>query len=341
MPEDYYKILSVSRKATDDEIKAAYKRLAAESHPDKHPDDPHAEEKFAMINGAYRVLRDAAKRKEYDAEMSGPAPPTTARPGPPGTAGNRPQPGPSRPAGGSPMSDLLGGMGAGMFGGFSPGATGKTVPGSPAPASAPSAETPITITIEDAMQGAQKIHKIDARVSCPDCRGSGRITKNMGPTTCPTCSGKGQVRRSEEVQVSVPAGIEEGGKLRVRGKGGVDSRGQRGDLILTVRIAKDGRYELEGRNLLMDAPIPYTVLTLGGEASVETPAGEKKISVPAGTQNGARLKMPGMGLPALGTTKPAGDLYVRVKVAIPQTVGAAERKLLIELAKMRNESVKG
>ena len=343
MPEDHYKTLGVSRKATDDEIKAAYKKLAAETHPDKHQDDPHAEEKFARINGAYRTLRDAKKRAEYDAETSGPPPPTTAKPGArpaaPGTTASRPTV-PPRPAGNNPMGDLLGGMGAGMFGGRGPAVSAANKSGPVAPAAAPPAasETPIKISIEDAMQGAQKSFKLDGRVTCPECRGSGRVTKNVGPAACPTCLGKGQARRSEEIPVSVPAGIEDGGKLRIRGKGPTDSRGQRGDLILTVRVEKDGQYQLEERNVLMEAAIPYTILVLGGEASVETPAGERKIKVPAGTQNGARIKMPGMGLPALGA-KPAGDLSIKVKVAIPQTVGAAERRLLIELAKMRNETV--
>ena len=340
MPKDHYQILGVSRKATPEEIKKAYRKLTAEKHPDnqKNKDNPHAEAEFAEINQAYGVLSDAAKRAEYDAEFSGSPHPTTARPGarpgPPGTA-TRPQAGNPRTGNPGPMNDLLGGM----FGGFAPGAAAKAAQASPASAP-PAAETPITITLENAIQGGQTIYKFDARVTCPECRGSGRITKNTGPTACSTCSGKGQARRSEDVLVNIPAGIEEGGKLRVKGKGASDSRGQRGDLILTVRIKKDPRYELEGRDLLMESAIPYTVLVLGGEANVETPTGETKISVSPGTQHGARIKAPGMGLPALGASKPAGDLYVKVKVAIPQSVGAGERKLLIELAKMRNESVK-
>ncbi len=280
----YYQILEVSETATDEEIDAAYKRMAREWHPDKHPDNPQqAQQKFIEIKEAYEAIKKI---------RSGAEPPPDAEEAAPSGGGR--------------------------------GATSSQ------------GDLSIEITLEEAFGGGARTHKVQTYVTCPDCRGAGFTTDRK---MCATCRGAGTRRREEEVPVNIPAGIYEGAKLRVKGKGPVNAQGQRGDIFLTVRIKPHPVYEREGSDLIMEVEVPYTVMVLGGQTLVKTLAGEKPLVIPEGTQSGQRLKITGMGLPGL-RDRPAGDLYVRPKVFIPKQVSSYEHKILMELARLRNDPVK-
>ncbi len=279
----YYQILEVPETATDEEIDAAYKRLAREWHPDKHPDNPQqAQQKFIEIKEAYEAIKKI---------RSGAEPPPDEE---------------AAPAGG-----------------------GRS-------AAASQGDLILEITLEEAFGGGARTHKVQTYVTCPECRGAGFMADRK---MCAACRGAGTRRREEEVPVSIPAGIYDGAKLRVRGKGPVNAQGQRGDLYLTVRIKPHSVYEREGSDLVMEVEVPYTVMVLGGQTLVKTLAGEKPLVIPEGTQSGQRLKIAGMGLPGL-RDRPPGDLYVRPKVSIPKQISNLEHKILVELARLRNDPVK-
>ena len=354
MSKNHYKILGVAKTANEKEIKAAYRKLARECHPDLHPDDPQAEDRFKDINEAYETLRDAEKRKQYDQESNGtgrsaPPPPGPPRPGAAPRSGpqNAPPPGGGGGMGfGGDLNDLLGSM----FGGTprpgprSASGGGKTA-ATPGAASAPpqDAAQTINVSLEEAYNGAQRTVKVNVEEVCATCRGTGTSQAGRGGlqmgTMCTTCRGAGRKRRVEDVPVNIPPGIYEGAKLRVKGKGPLDSRGQHTDMFLTVRLRKHDVFDMDGSDLAFDVAIPYTVLVLGGEMEIQALGGKKTLPVPAGTQSGTRLKLAGQGMPGLGN-RPAGDLYARAKVDVPKSVSAEERKLLTELAKLRKDPVK-
>jgi molecular chaperone DnaJ len=280
----YYQILQVPETATDEEIDAAYKRLAREWHPDKHPDNPQqAQQKFIEIKEAYEAIKQIRSGAEPPPDQEESAP----------SAGGR--------------------------------------------SAAPSqGDLSIEITLEEAFGGGMRTQKVQTYVTCLDCRGAGFLADRK---MCATCRGAGTRRREEEVPVNIPAGIYDGAKLRVKGKGPINAQGQRGDLFLTVRIKPHPIYEREGSDLVMEVEVPYTVMVLGGQTLVKTLAGEKPLVIPEGTQSGQRLRIAGMGLPGL-RDRPAGDLYVRPKVAIPKQISNLEHKILLELARLRNDPVK-
>lgn len=278
----YYQILEVPESATDEEIDAAYKRLAREWHPDRHPDNPQqAQQKFIEIKEAYEAIKKIRSGAEPPEEETAPA-------------------------------------------------------GDGRSATTSQGDLSIEITLEEAFGGGVRTHKVQTYVTCPDCRGAGFMADRK---MCASCRGAGTRRREEEVPVSIPAGIYEGAKLRVRGKGPINAQGQRGDLYLTVRIKPHSVYEREGSDLVMEVEVPYTVMVLGGQTLVKTLAGEKPLVIPEGTQSGQRLRIAGMGLPGL-RDRPPGDLYVRPKVSIPKQISNLERKLLVELARLHNDPVK-
>jgi curved DNA-binding protein len=317
--KDYYESLGVTRNASEADIKKAFRKLAREYHPDVAKNKKQAEEKFKEINEAYEVLGDPAKRKRYDQLganwQSG--------------ADFRMPPG-WESSGRGRFSDffeqLFGSMGGrdgarfGRGGGFGEAETG-TERGT-------DIEGDILVTLEEAMRGSVRSVSVRHAVVCDQCGGSGQRNRRV----CQACGGTGQVAKTETYQVKVPAGVSEGQRLRVAGRGeaGVGG-GAAGDLYLRVRLAKHPDFEVDGHNLVYEAEIAPWEAVLGANISVPTLNGQVSIKVPAGTQNGQKLRVRGRGLPERGSG--SGDLIVQTRVEVPKRVTDAERKLWEQLAR--------
>jgi molecular chaperone DnaJ len=340
LEQNYYQVLGVSQTASEKEIKSAWRKLAATEHPDKHGGAPEYVARFQDINKAYETLRDAAKRAEYDVTLNGAAsPPQGARQTGQGSAQARgaqtaaPRPQDRRAASAvNPLNDLFAGMG-GMFTGERPREASTARPTTASGSAVPSGEYKLDITLEEAFHGAQRSIKVNMTLPCPDCNGTGRTQKTrgglaIGPVACPTCSGKGRKSGLQVVSVNVRPGVYEGAKLQPPGT----------TLLVTVHIKKHDVYTVEGKDLTLDVPVPYTVLVLGGQVQVPTLAGSRTLPIPPGTQGGQKIKMSGLGLPALGQ-KPAGDLYVRISIPVPRSPDLDERRLLTELARLRKDPI--
>jgi len=328
--KDYYEILGVARNATDEDIKKAFRKLARKYHPDVAKDKKEAEAKFKEINEAYEVLGDPEKRKKYD-EL-----------GPNWKSGAdfRPPPGWEQFAGGfgrgarggqsgdfefhfggTGFSDffeqLFGSMGRGR-GGFDQreAERGRDLEGD------------IMVTLEEAMRGSVRTISVNRAVTCDQCGGSGI----RGQKLCPTCGGSGQVTRTEQFQVRIPAGVSEGQKLRIPGRGqGGPGRGTAGDLFLRVRFAKHPDFRFENHDLVYEADLAPWEAVLGTQLSVPTPNERVNIKIPPGTPNGRRLRVRGHGMPQRDGSR--GDLFVEVHVEVPETVSDKERALWEQLAR--------
>jgi curved DNA-binding protein len=304
---DFYEILGVSRTATQDEIQRAYRKLARAHHPDVNK-DPGAEDRFKDVSEAYNVLHDPETRRRYDAfgpdfrRVPDDVDPDTWNRAAAGGARGR-GPGGGRQARRGPSAD--GGFTADfgdidlddLLGGLFGGGAGRgfgPIPGA-------DQEAVIDVTVEDAYRGARR---------------------------SVTLEGGGQTRTLE---VSIPAGVINGQRIRLAGQGGQGSDGARaGDLYLIVRIAPHRRYRFDGRDLRVELPLAPWEAALGTTAAVETPDGEAKVKVPAGTSSGRRLRLRGRGLPNPRGT--AGDLYAEIRIMVPRTLSAQERRLFEELA---------
>jgi curved DNA-binding protein len=304
---DFYEILGVSRNATQDEIQRAYRKLARAHHPDVNK-DPGAEDRFKDVSEAYNVLHDPETRRRYDAfgpdfrRVPDDVDPDTWNRATAGGGARGRGPGAGRQARRGPSAD--GGFTAdfgdidlddllgGLFGGRAGRGFGP-IPGA-------DQEAVIDVTVEEAYRGARR---------------------------SVTLEGGGQTRTLE---VSIPAGVTNGQRIRLAGQGGQGSDGaQAGDLYLIVRIAPHRRYRVDGRDLRVELPLAPWEAALGTTVAVETPDGEAKVKVPAGTSSGRRLRLRGRGLPHPRGTP--GDLYAEVKIMVPKTLSAQERRLFEEL----------
>jgi molecular chaperone DnaJ len=357
MPDkrDFYEVLDISRSATPDEVKKAYRRLARQHHPDVNPNDPAAAERFKEVAEAYEVLSDAHKREVYDAY------------GHQGLRG-------SAAGGGSPYNNFgTGGMGgmSDIFEAFFGGMAG----GRPDPTGADLAYE-LGITLEEASTGIDKTLHIDRHVPCSACNGhgarDGRIvacpacagtgqrrqtgTNILGfhVTTmvtcdrcngsgefiadpCRVCTGTGRVAGADDIPVEIPAGVENGMKVRVRGKGEAGFRGARaGDLYVVIRVKPHAHFQRHGRDLLCEIEVPATTAMLGGRLMAPTLDGEYELDIPAGTQFGERFRLRGKGMPDL-QTHGRGDLFYKAKVTIPANLTARQRELLLEFVEDRGE----
>lgn len=312
--EDFYQALGVSRTASQDEIQRAYRKLARKYHPDVNK-DPGAEERFKAISEAYDVLSDPDTRARYDrfgAQFrqvpEGFDPDAAwASPGGRGAGGQRVRVdfGGAQDLGGFgfegiDLEDLLGGM-------FGQGGRGRSRRG---PVAGADQEAQIELSVEDAYSGGQR-----------------QITLSGGAGT-------------RSYTVHIPAGVVDGQRIRLGGQGGRGSDGGNpGDLYLLVRIAPHPRYRLEGRDLHVELPLAPWEAALGATVAVETPGGEAKVNVPAGSSSGRRLRLRGKGMPNPNGT--AGDLYAEVKIMVPAKLTARERELFQDLANISTFDPRG
>lgn len=324
--KDYYEILGLPRTASDEEIKKAFRKLARKYHPDVAKDKKGAEAKFKEVNEAYEVLGDPEKRKKYDELGPNWKSGADFRP-PPGweNFGRGGQGGDFEfQFGGTGFSDffeqLFGSMG-GRRGGFGRGFQ------SPAVERGEDLEGDIMVTLQEAMRGSVRTISVNRAVPCPQCGGSGI----QGQKLCSACNGGGQVARTEQFQVRIPPGVSEGQRLRVPGRGQGSNHGNAGDLFLRVKFAKHPDFRFEGQDLIYEAELAPWEAVLGTQISVPTPDEPVNIKIPPGTQNGRRLRVRGHGMPQRGGGR--GDLYVEVRVEVPEHVNESERALWEKLAR--------
>jgi molecular chaperone DnaJ len=352
---DHYEVLGVSRDASTEEVKKAYRRLARELHPDTNP-DPTAEERFKEVALAYEVLSDPEKRRRYDTF---------------GDAGTQAG---SDVFGASGLGDIFdaffGGGGSSPFGGRTRGPTG--------PPRGVDMEVAVDLEFEEAVFGAQRSITLRLPATCTACDGSGAAA-GTAPSTCPDCGGAGQVRRvrqsilgqmvtagpcprcggigeavttpcpecrgdgrrTEErtYTVDVPAGVDDGSTLRLGGRGASGPRGgSPGDLYVHLRVRPHERFVREGYDLVDELRVPMTAAALGAAIRYETLDGDEDLVLPAGTQSGRVFRLRGRGVPHVDG-RGRGDLLVRVNVEVPTRLDAEQEELLRRLAALRGEEV--
>jgi DnaJ-class molecular chaperone len=332
--KDYYKILGVARGANADEIKKAFRKLARKYHPDVNPGDKKAEEKFKEINEAYEVLSDPDKRRKYDTL----GPNWADQFGPNFGAGTRrtySYGGRSSPFGGfDPSGSSFSDFFETLFGRGSPmGGTGARNSYTDMRRRAgDDIEQPVEVTLEEAYAGATRTFNIQSTEVCPTCQGTGET----GNRLCTTCSGQGSIPRTKRIQVKIPAGVDNGSKVRVAGEGqpGIGG-GPRGDLYLVISVKADPLFERKGDDLHTDVDVELVKAILGGEVTVPMPDGRKLLlTIPAETQNGRVFRLAGKGMPHL-RGEGSGNLYARVKVVLPMNLSSEERGLFERLARSR------
>jgi molecular chaperone DnaJ len=343
--KDYYKILGISDSASDKEVTRAYRKLAKQFHPDANPG---AEDKFKEISAAYDVLGDPDKRKEYDeVRKMGPVANPFAGAGPtPGAGGFRVD----------DLSDLLGGIFRGR---------GRSERAATGAKRGDDIEAQLHLSFLDAVNGVTSTVNITTDVTCstcggsgaapgtrpvtcPNCNGRGVINENQGlfsfsqpcpvcggtgvtvQTPCPTCHGRGVERRARQVKVRIPAGVEDGQRIRVKGRGGAGTAGgAAGDLYVVVHTDTHPVFGRNGKNLVLTVPVSFPEAALGATITVPTLNKPVSLKVPAGTRSGRTFRVKGQGVPA---SSGAGDLLVTIEVAVPQKLTAAEREAIEALA---------
>jgi molecular chaperone DnaJ len=356
--KDYYRVLGVSETASQKDIKNAYRKLSRRYHPDANPGDKAAEERFKEVSAAYDVVGDAEKRKEYD-EVRRLGPVGAGFPGGGGAGAG--------PGGGFRFEDLgdLGDVLGGLFG------RARTRGGAgprrgQGPHRGQDLEAELHLAFEDAAQGITTTVHLTSEAACSTCRGTGArpgttphtcprcegrgvLDENQGffsfstpcpqcagrgytvDEPCPTCRGSGIEHRSREVKVRIPTGVEDGQRIRLRGKGGPGRNGgPAGDLFVTVRVAAHRLFGRRGRDLMLTVPVTFPEAALGADITVPTlDEGTVKVRIPAGTRSGRTFRVRGRGV---ATPKGTGDLMVTVEVAVPQRLSATERKAVEALA---------
>ena len=329
--KDYYKVLGVSKSASSDDIKKAFRKLARKYHPDVNPGDKKAEEKFKEINEAYEVLSDPDKRNKYDTL----GPNWQEQFGFRSAAGRRT----SAPASGFP------GAAPGFDSNFSEffetlfgraGASGMRTREDPQRRAGENIEQPVEVTLQEAYTGGTRTYNIQSTETCAFCRGTGEVAGK----TCANCNGQGQMTRSKRLQVKIPAGVESGSRIRVAGEGQPGTGGgPRGDLYLVITVKPDPLYERKGDDLSLDFEVDLVTAMLGGEAQVLLPDGRKlALTIPPETQNGRVFRLAGKGMPRLRGDG-SGNLFARVKVLLPMPLTEEERNLFEQLARIRGASL--
>jgi molecular chaperone DnaJ len=339
--QDPYKALGVDRKASDEEIKKAYRKLARRYHPDKNPGDEAAEERFKEVQGAYAILSDPEKRKQYDS--------------------------------GGGIFGGVGGAPGGGFGGFGDiisdlfGTAGRT----PRPERGRDLETDVHVSFEQAMEGGQVSVTVPLAAPCPTCRGTGakpgttptvctrcqgrgveaesqglfsisQPCRQCGGTgteikdPCPTCRGSGQTRQVKRYAVNIPAGVRDGSRVRLKGKGEAGPRGgPPGDVYVVTRVAESPIFKRNGENLEVDVPITIPEAIRGATIEVPTLTSTKRIRVPPGTQHGTVQRLRGEGPPKLGG-RGRGDMRYRLVIDVPSSLSKEQAEVVDELATVIN-----
>jgi DnaJ-class molecular chaperone len=334
--KDYYKILGVAKTASADDIKKAFRKLARKYHPDVNPGDKAAEARFKEVNEAYEVLSDPEKRRKYDllgpnwAEQFGP-PRSGARPG--SSGGNIPFDF-GDPTGFSDFFDALFGRRAGTTATPNAGGPARRPTGAPqaGPRQGDNLEQPLQITFREAYTGAMRTYTIQIPDVCPTCKGTGEVRGRL----CPTCQGTGQTMRTRRLEVRIPAGVDNGSRVRLAGEGqpGVNG-GPPGDLFLIISVTPDPAFERRAEDILTDAPTPLYAAILGGEIPVTLPDGKRVLlTIPPETQNSQIFRLAGKGMPRL-KGEGAGNLLARIQVVLPRNLSPQERQRFEELARAR------
>ena len=368
MPEqkrDYYEVLGVSKGASDDEIKKAYRKLAKKYHPDVNPGDQAAEAKFKEVNEAYSILSDKEKRARYDQF---------------GHAGVDPNYGAGGPGGGFgfdmgdiDLGDIFGSFFGGGFGGFG----GSSSARRNGPQKGESLRANLTITFEEAAFGCEKEISLNrseecgachgsgcepgtTAETCPDCRGTGvvRVQQRTGGfafsstaacarcrgtgkiihSPCKACSGSGSVKKSKRVTVSIPAGIDDGQAVSLRGQGNAGKNGgPAGDLIVGVRVKPSNQFRRDGTTVLYEQPVTFYQAVMGAELEIPTIDGKVKYNLPAGTQPGTTFRLRGKGIPEL-RGRGRGDQYVTVYIETPKNLNKEQKEALKKFAETMGES---
>lgn len=347
--KDYYSILGVSRNASQEEIKKAFRRLARQYHPDLNPGNKEAEEKFKEINEAYSCLSDPVRRANYDRY---------------GTA--------ETPQGFgfetyTTFTDIFDDLFEGFFGSFG---FRKNKPTKGA-----DLRYDLTITLEEAARGVEKTIKIPRWQECNTCKGSGikpgsepLICSSCGGTgyirysqgffsvsktctkcggkgriirdPCTACTGAGKIRVEQELSIKIPPGVDTGSKLKVSGEGEMGQfGGPRGDLYIFINVREHEFFKRDGINLYCSVPISFVKAVFGGQIEVPTLDGKEVIEIPAGTPSGRVFKLKGKGLPRVGGTH-RGDQIVTVYIDVPRKLTERQRELLEEFARVSGEEIK-
>ena len=363
---DYYEVLGVSKTASADEIKSAYRKLAMKYHPDRNPGDKAAEEKFKEAAEAYDVLRDPDKRQRYDQfghqAFAG------------GAGGGYGAGGMSMDDIFSMFGDLFGGHGGGSFGGFGDffgGGGRRADPNGPQPGDDMTME--LEIDFDEALFGSERTLNLTLPDQCPDCNGTGAArgsARKTCPTCgghgqvisgggffqvrqtcprcngagtvvekpCPTCRGAGQVKKPRQLTLRIPKGVDTGARLRLGGKGGGGLRGGApGDLFVVLRVRPSEIFEREDNDLYVNVPVSPVTAALGGSVDIPTPDGIATVKIAAGTPNGKMLRLRGKGVPDL-RGGPTGDLVARIVFEVPQRLTGKQRGALEDLAKSLDAS---
>jgi molecular chaperone DnaJ len=362
---DYYETLGVAKTASPDEIKKAFRKLARVCHPDKCPGDKAAEEKFKKVNQAYETLSDAKKRKQYD-ELSrlGAFGPGGFRPGQGGAQGFDPsmfeQSGTQWQ--GADLSDIL----SGMFGGAAGGRGRKQ-----AAQRGADLQIEVTLSFDDSLRGATVRVPVDkpdtcatchgsgakpgtvAKV-CPDCQGRGVQAQNQGffslsqpcrrcggagsiiEHPCPTCRGTGVQRQTRHYTVKIPAGVKDGTRIRIKGKGEAGTRGgPAGDLYVVTRVTTNAIFRRRGDDVVVEVPITFAEAALGATVKIPTPGGGKvSLKIPTATQDGRTLRVRGKGAPRIKGDG-HGDLHARLHIVIPAKMNKEQRELVEKFGKLQ------
>lgn len=351
---DYYEVLGVSKNATDAELKKAYRNVAKKYHPDTNPGDADAEAKFKEASEAYAVLSDADKRRQYDQF---------------GHAAFENEGGAGGFAGGfdfSDMGDIFGDIFGDLFGGGR-----RSARNSNAPRRGQNIHASVRIKFEEACFGTEKELEVNIKdecekchgsgakpgtspetcskcggqgqvvftqnslfgtvrnvQTCPDCRGTGKIIREK----CPDCHGGGYISRRRKIQITIPAGIDDGQSIRIRDKGepGVNG-GPRGDLLVEVRVVRHPIFQRQEYDIYTTVPISFARAALGGDMRISTIDGEVIYNVKPGTQTDTRVRLRGKGVPSLRNKDNRGDHYVTLVVEIPVKLNSEQKELIKQL----------